>query len=194
MMDSVFTPVRIDEFPNTLKISSSSQEWCGNTYQQLNLNGNQFDVTGFSYFETEGDRKFYLDKGFLEDEIWTRIRLAPYSLPVGKIKIIPGAMVARLMHRQLGVESAVASLEPDHDNNALMKYKIQYPAIDRTLQIKFQANYPYEIVSWEETYKSGFGNGAKVLTTKAHKNKLITSDYWRKHNPLDRKLRKELGL
>ncbi|MGB3364388.1 MAG: hypothetical protein WBB48_06385, partial [Thermodesulfobacteriota bacterium] len=37
MMDSVFTPVYIGEHPNTLKITSSSQEWCGNTFTQLNL-------------------------------------------------------------------------------------------------------------------------------------------------------------
>ncbi len=34
MMDSVFTPVRKDDYPNTLKISSSTQEWCGHTYKQ----------------------------------------------------------------------------------------------------------------------------------------------------------------
>jgi len=194
MMDSVFTPIYIGEYPNTLKITSSSQEWCGNTFTQLNLDDNGYEVRSFSYFESEGDDKFSLQKEILEDELWARIRLAPDSLPVGRIKIIPATMASRLTHKELEVEIAEASLEQNADDSNLMDYKLVYDDSGRSMEITFSKTFPYEILSWEETYKSGFGKNAKTLTTKATKNKVLITDYWNKNEPADRALRKELGL
>jgi len=194
MMDSVFTPIYIGEYPNTLKITSSSQEWCGNTFTQLNLDDNGYEVRSFSYFESEGDDKFSLQKEILEDELWARIRLAPDSLPVGRIKIIPATMASRLTHKELKVEIAEASLEQNADDSNLMDYKLVYDDSGRSMEITFSKTFPYEILSWEETYKSGFGKNAKTLTTKATKNKVLITDYWNKNEPADRALRKELGL
>lgn len=194
MMSSVFTPVDIDEYPDTLKISSSSQEWCGNTYTQLNLVDDAYSVKSFSYFESEGDREFSLENEFLEDEIWTRIRLSPKSLPVGEIKMIPGAMASRLTHRVLKLETAEASLEESPDRTALMVYKLNYPATGRSLEITFDKAFPYGIESWEESYTSGFGADAKRLTTKAVKKKILITDYWNKNRPADVLYREELGI
>ncbi|MEQ9618280.1 MAG: hypothetical protein RIG61_03790 [Deltaproteobacteria bacterium] len=146
MMNSVFTPVDIEEYPDTLKISSSSQEWCGSTCTQLNLVDDEYNVKSFSYFESEGDREFSPEDEFLEDEVWTRIRLAPRSLPAGKIKIIPGAMASRLTHRALKVETARASLEENPADTASMVYKLNYPDSGRSLEITFEKAFPYEIM------------------------------------------------
>jgi len=194
MMDSVFTPVYVDEYPNSLKVSSSSQEWCGNTFMQLNLGDSGYEVSTYSYFESEGDRKFSLQKEILEDELWARIRLDPESLPQGRIKIIPAAMASRLTHTELKVEIAEAALTQNADDSNLMDYKLAYDDSGRSMIITFSKTFPYEIVAWEETYKSGFGNNPKTLTTRATKNKTLITDYWNKHNPADRVLRKELGL
>ncbi len=194
MMDSVFTPVYTNEFPNTLKLTSSSQEWCGNTFTQLNLDNNGYDVSSFSYFESEGDQKFSLQKEILEDELWARIRLAPDTLPQGNVKIIPAAMASRLTHRELKVEIAEATLEPNANDSSLMDYTLVYDDSGRTLKITFGQLFPYHIISWEETYKSGFGPSAKVLTTKATRDKVLISDYWNKNENIDRKLREKLGL
>jgi len=194
MMDSVFTPVYINEYPNTLKVSSSSQEWCGNTFTQLNLDNNRYNVQSFSYFESEGDSNFNLQQEILEDELWARIRLAPDNLPVGRIKIIPATMASRLTHKELKVEIAEATLEQNADDSNLMDYKLVYDDSGRAMEITFSKTFPYEILSWEETYKSGFGNNAKTLTTKATKNKVLIGDYWNKNKTVDRKLRKKLGL
>jgi len=194
MMDSVFTPVYIDKYPNTLKITSSSQEWCGNTFTQLNLDSNAYEVRSFSYFESEGDRKFNLQKEFLEDELWARIRLAPKSLPQGRIKIIPAAMASRLTHKELEVEIAEASLEQNSDDTNLMNYKLVYDDSGRTMEITFSKAFPYEIMSWEESYISGFGKNSKTLTTKATRNKVLISDYWNHNKTVDRVLREKLGL
>jgi hypothetical protein len=195
MMDSVFTPLDINEYPNTLKLSSSSQEWCGNTFIQVNLRDGGFKVESFSYFESEGDTTFDLEDAFLEDELWTRIRIDPDSLPVGKIKIIPAAMASRLTHKELAVETAEASLGRNTDDpSSLMDYRIKYPASGRSVLITFKREFPYGIVSWEETYKSGFGENARELTTKATIDKTLITDYWNKNKPLDRVLREELGI
>jgi len=194
MMDSVFTPVYMDEYPNTLKVTSSSQEWCGNIFTQLNLDSNGYEVRSFSYFESEGDRTFSLQKEVLEDELWTRIRLEPESLPVGRIKIIPAAMASRLTHKELEVEIAEASLGQNPDDSNLMNYKLVYDDSGRTMKITFSKTFPYEIISWEETYLSGFGANAKTLTTRATRNKVLISDYWNQNKPLDRVLREKLGL
>ncbi len=194
MMDSVFTPVNTSDFPNTLKLTSSSQEWCGQTFKQLNLDKNGYDVSSYSYFESEGDQKFSLQKEILEDELWARIRLAPDSLPQGSVKIIPAAMTSRLTHRELKVEIAEAALEPNPDDSSLMDYTLVYDDSGRTIKIVFGKLFPHHIISWEETYKSGFGPGAKVLTTKATRDKVLISDYWNKNKNIDRDLREKLGL
>lgn len=194
MMDSVFTPVYLNEYPNTLKLTSSSQEWCGNTFTQLNLDDNSYDVRSFSYFESESDQKYGLQKEILEDELWARIRLAPESLPQGRIKIIPAAMASRLTHNELKVEIAEATLVENPDDSSLMDYTLIYDDSGRTMKITFGKLFPYEILSWEETYKSGFGSGAKTLTTKAVKNKVLISEYWNQNKNIDRGLREKLGL
>lgn len=194
MMDSVFTPVNVRDYPNSLKLSSSSQEWCGNTFTQLNLDDNAYRVRSFSYFESEGDQKFSLQKEILEDELWARIRLAPQSLPLGSIKIIPAAMASRLTHNELKVEIADAKLEPNHDDSSLMDYTLVYNDSGREMKITFGKIFPHHIISWEETYKSGFGPGAKTLTTKALRDKTLVSDYWNQNKNINRDLRKKLGL
>ncbi len=194
MMDSVFTPIYFGDHPNTLKVTSSSQEWCGNTFTQLNLDDNGYEVRSFSYFESEGDTKFNLQQEILEDGLWARIRLDPESLPVGRIKIIPATMASRLTHKELKVEIAEASLVENSKDSNLMDYKLVYDDSGRAMNITFSKKFPYEILSWEETYKSGFGNNAKTLTTKATKNKMLITDYWNKNKTVDHELRKKLGL
>lgn len=194
IMDSVFTPVDLEKNPHTVKLSSSVQEWCGNVYTQFNLGNDVYNVESFSYFESEGDRKFELDKKFLEDEIWNRIRINPSSLPTGKFKLIPGALFSRLSHRPLEVETVSATLSEVLEKKDTMRYKVIYPETGRELSIDFSASFPYEIESWEDKYKSGFGPDAKVLTTSAVKKERMLLDYWNKHDLEDVHFRKKLGI
>ena len=59
MMLSAFTPIRKDQLHNTLKVTMSSQEWCGQVYAQANLKNKGYTITGHSYFEKEGDQNLY---------------------------------------------------------------------------------------------------------------------------------------
>lgn len=108
IMESIFTPVNLNDYPNSLKLTSSMHEWCGHIFTQLNLGNNSYGVNQYSYFESDGDKSFTLPKIFLEDELWTRIRISPQSLPTGKI--IPSLLISRLKHKELKEVNAFAKL------------------------------------------------------------------------------------
>ncbi len=192
MMTSVFTPVDLANYSHSLKATTSSQEWCGQTYTQVNLQGEEYRVRQYSYFEKEGDEDYAVPAALLEDEIWTHIRLAPKLLPTGTVKLLPGTMTARLRHTKHQLVNAVAKIEEiaaDEDGNARMRYTLTYED-DRTLAIDFHRDFPHMITGWTETYND-FGN---VLTTKAELTNSIMTDYWKKHSNADSVWRDKLGL
>lgn len=184
IMQSTFYPVNNEQ--HAVKVSSSMQEWCGHVYTQLN-NRSQFEIMSHSYFEGEADQDIKLDKAILENELWTQLRMDPQSLPTGDLEIIPSLEFIRLKHVSLKAYKASAELK---DGN----YTITYPDLKRTLSINFNKAFPFEILGWEESFKSGYGSNAKILTTKATKLKSIQSAYWGKNANADEGLRKTLGL
>jgi hypothetical protein len=186
MMSSIFTPVNTKLFPNSLKVTTSAQEWCGHTFTQLNLRNKEYSIEGKSYFEAEAQEDFKLPQHWLEDELWNRIRINPKTLPIGEVSMIPSTQIARFRHKKLAVELAQASL--DSVDVLTQKYVVTYP--DRKLSINFDRKFPYGINGWEETYK----NGDKELTTKATKKKTLITDYWTKNKPEFEMLRDSLGL
>ncbi|MGB5418410.1 septum formation inhibitor Maf, partial [Algibacter sp.] len=184
IMQSTFYPVVNTN--HALKVSLSMQEWCGHVYTQLN-NRRQFEITSHSYFDGEADKNFKLEQAILENELWTKLRIDPKSLPTGNLNIIPSLEYSRLRHIELKPYSAAATLTGN-------TYAINYPELNRTLSITYNPEFPFDILSWEETFKSGFGSQAKVLTTKATKLKTIKSPYWQKKSIHDEKLRQTLKL
>jgi hypothetical protein len=189
LMTSVFTPVDYQK-SRTLKVTSSSQEWCGHTFTQMNLRDKGYDVLVRSYFQDEADQNFNISQAWLEDELWSRIRIAPETLPTGDVEIVPGLQFVRLWHKNAKPVKASAKITQE---GKLKLYTINYPEIKRELKIQFQNDFPYEIVYWEETQPGGFG-GSAPLTTKATKTKSILLDYWNRHGNEDAHYRKELGL
>jgi len=188
IMQSTFYPIHDNS--HAIKVSSSMQEWCGHVYAQLN-NREQFEVLSHSYFQGEADQEFLLPKAHLENEIWTKIRINPDKLPLGTIKMIPSFEYSRLKHKEMKAYTAEASLVKEGN---IQTYTINYPALKRTLKIDFTLKFPYEIEGWSETFTSGFGAGAKTLTTKATKLRRIKSAYWNKNSNKDEVLRDSLGL
>ncbi len=191
MITSSFTPVNYSN-AHTLKTTTSSQEWCGHTYTQINNKNGKYIVTAFSYFEDEGDQNFEIKEQWLEDEIWSKIRLNPELLPTGKIEMIPSSFYVRLMHKELKVYQA--EITKTVLNDSITAYKIYYEELDRELTINYKNSFPYTIENWEETYVSGWGDKAQKLTTKATKLKRIKSAYWTKNKVENIDLRKELEL
>ena len=193
MMSSVFAPVDLAQYPHPLKLTVSSQEWCGQTFLQLNNQAQTYEVDSRSYFEREGDQQLSLAKTWLEDELWTRMRMNPNALPVGNLSVIPSAFYTRLRHTEFGPMEAIATLTEDTTNPQLKTYTLKYPGQSRTLSIHFESTFPYAIQGWEETYPSGFGS-PQMLTTKATAINRIMNDYWAHNRNVDLPLRRELGL
>lgn len=188
MMMSTFTPVAADEYPSPFKVTTSSQEWCGHTFMQINEQKNSFKVRGFSYFESEGDIDQTFEKVLLEDELWSRIRLNSNDLPEGAMDILPSTFYLRLKHKSVQPQKATLSLisveSSRFEEEPHQKYTIEYE--DRSIIIYFEEGFPNEILGWEEIYDG--------LTTTASRIKTIKSPYWQKNHKADSVLRKELGL
>jgi hypothetical protein len=183
-MTSTFSPININK--KAIKISFSAQEWCGNTFVQLN-NRNDYEIQFYSYFESNADRKINLKKDILENELWSQLRISPKNLPVGKLQIIPSFEYLSLNHKKFKTYEAFVTLE---EKEKFINYTINYPKLKRTLSIKTKKEFPYTIESWEETISSR----GKTLTTKAKKIKTIQSAYWSKNGVADVEERKELEL
>jgi len=58
-MTSTFNP--ISSKGHAVKLISSTQEWCGQVFAQLN-NKKKFEIDSYSYFESEGDKSISLEK------------------------------------------------------------------------------------------------------------------------------------
>jgi hypothetical protein len=198
MMLSVFTPVSKEGKEKTLKADCSSQEWCGQTFSQLQLQGNKYNWQLHSYFEKESGQDKNIDAVLLEDELWNRIRINPSALPKGKVSILPGLLWQRLSHVELKAEEAVLTISKADSffikDSGVQMYTIHYPLAQRTLQIYFQSTFPYEIAGWQETYPDGFGSSKKMLTTKAVLKKKVWLDYWKRNALADSSYRDTLQL
>jgi hypothetical protein len=190
MMQSVFSPLAVPQ-QHALKVATSSQEWCGQTFTQLNALNGGYDVQLRSYFESEGDQNYTLNEQLLEDEIWNWIRLNPSALPLGKQKMVRGTFSARLRHLPLRAEEVEIELTKADGE---VSYQLLYPKDKRTLIIRFEEAFPHRILGWKETYVSGWGKSAQQLTTTATLNKRMKIDYWTRNKVSDAYLRDSLGL
>jgi hypothetical protein len=186
MMQSVFTPVERKQNPHTLKVTCSSQDWCGHSFQQINLNDNNKDYTyrQFSYFESEGDEKYSIKVDMLEDEIWTALRINPSSIPSGELNLLPGNFYSRLSHEKQEPKRARIRFEK---NESLSTCIIEYLHLDRTLQINFETAFPHHILSWKEI------KGQQVMVD-ARLKSTINSPYWMRNGQQYLPLRDSLEL
>lgn len=188
MMTSTFFP--FENSLHSLKVSSSSQEWCGHTYMELENKG-KFEVDIKSYFENETGKQT-IEKNLLEDDLWSKVRLDPAHLPEGTAMLIPSFFHLRLGHEK--TEALECTLTKGKVNNEISTYSIKYREVDRTISIKYQTSFPHKILGWEETSYSGFGPDRKKLTTTAELQKSIKSKYWTKNSLNDAALRADLEL
>ena len=198
LLTSVFLPLDAGRDPHPLKVTTSVQEWCGHVFTQLNLRKSSFAVSTKSYFEADGDQETTLPLALLEDEIWTRLRLNPASLPLGRLQIVPGTAFCRLQHLPLQAQPATgtagtAPASPRFGSASPTTYTLAYAA--RTLVIYYEPTFPHRILGWDETYLDKPGAKTPVLlTTRATRKRTILLDYWRTHNNADVAWRDSLGL
>ena len=197
LFNSVFTPIDRNKFPKSLKVSASSQEWCGTIYTQFNLNLNsEYKVEHRSYFEKEGDRTTRIKSSYLEDEVFTVLRMNPLLLPLGTVQLIPPANYLQLKHLQIQSYKAFTSLIPynekEFSGSNLMQYKIVYPQLKRTIRIVFENKVPYKIMGWFEKFPSSFDGKLRTTSVILKTQKMLP--YWKQNSLKDKQLREELGL
>jgi len=187
LMTSVFSPVGGAALSRPEKLTHSVQEWCGQTFLQLNLEeSDRYRYVSYSYFGSEGDREGILNSAIPEDGLWNQIRLEPDALPVGSVNLVPAATYLRFGHLEMAVYSAEASLSMMGDS--LHVYEVKYANIPRTVRIVFDASFPYVIRKWTEVDTE---SGRKTVA------ELMVSDrraYWRQNGVNERVERKKLNL
>lgn len=183
IMQSTFSPLTIDK--HAVKIKSSIQEWCGQTYMQLN-NRDKFEIVSHSYFEGEADQQINLEKTMLENEIWTKLRLNPVGIKAGEHSIIPDFSYIRLKHIETKAYKADVSQQK-------IAYKIittiAYKDLDRILNIYQNNTFPFSVLKWEEKQSENDKN-----FTTAVLQKQIKIDYWNKNSNTFAFLRDSLQL
>ncbi len=181
IMQSIFTP--ISGLP-TIKSTTSVQDWCGQVFMQANLEQDGYNLRSFSYFESEGDRDLHLPHAMLEDEIWTRIRINPFTISTGKVRIIPSVVFIQLRHKTAGVQNAEIQIEKGEHESVL---KLVYYDIPRSLTIRFETKFPYKILDWEEVNEGKIASKGELKATRK-------SAYWKEHDNIHAPLRDSLQL
>lgn len=166
-----------------LKSSASIQEWCGQSYLQINQKEEKLNILSHSYFEGEADQIIEIDDTFSEDAIWNIIRLNPNNLPTGKFLTLPSLELLRLNH--IPIETQVAEGELT-DNS----YSYEIKSIGRKLTIFFSSEFPYTVEGWEEKYE---GKGEKYHS-KAKRIHTERRAYWQENKALNTVLRKPFKL
>ncbi|SHI30762.1 hypothetical protein SAMN04488096_10135 [Mesonia phycicola] len=184
IVTSTFTPVDTQNHPLTLKSTTSIQEWCGQTFTQLNLDQKKYNFQQFTYFESTGDEKKQFDAALLEEDLMTRIRINNGQLPLGEIDLIPSTLYSRSSHKNLQPEKAKISKT---ENKKSITYKIEYSTLNRTITIESEKNFPFKILGWIED------NGSDLITTARLKSS-INEPYWKQKSVKDEAKRKELML
>ena len=198
LMTSVFTPIFQNKVTAPLKTTTSSQEWCGHSWLQLNRREEGYVFHSASYFEQEGDRKGKLGELMLEDALWGQIRLNPALIPEGKQQVLPGTQYLRFAHKEIKAYEAIISRGEyqgtEIPGEQLWVLKVEYPELNRSLEIVYEEAFPYAIMGWKERRLSGFGAAAREMETTAIRKAVMKSPYWEKNKKEDAPLREELKL
>ncbi|MBR9921006.1 MAG: septum formation inhibitor Maf [Bacteroidetes bacterium] len=184
MMSSVFTPINFRQDPHSLKTTCSVQDWCGQTFTQLNREKKNYRFRQYSYFESEGDVDKSIRPEMLEDEIWNRLRIDPNSIPEGEVLLFPGNFFLRLSHEDTKPRAARIQFEASEATGECI---IEYLHLDRTLRIHFQSSFPHRILSWTVVQGKQQMVNATLLES-------LKSPYWNKHDNKHAFLRDSLKL
>ena len=186
MMTSVF--VRADGSA-TEKVTHTSQDWCGQSFMQINKKGAKYTVELRSYFESEGDQDVSISADLVEDAILPLLRIDPDRIPDGKVSLLPALHFLRLRHQPLSAVPAVISRDQE---GSIAHISIKYPSLEREVKISYDAAPPYTIIALQENYPSAFDG--QVRTSKADQPRRYMGAYWAENSVQDTLHRKELRI
>lgn len=193
IMTSVFTN---SDGSGTEKITMSSQDWCGQSFVQLNKKGRKYNIQMRSYFESEGDQNVTISADLLEDELMNLIRIDPTTIPTGEVSVLPSLMSLRMKHKSHKSQKSFVTID-DYKKDLftgkqLKVLTLDYKNIQRKLEIVFEASAPHEIIGWKESTPSVFDN--KNRSTIASRLTTVQEPYWKMNQKKDEKRRESIGL
>jgi hypothetical protein len=183
IMQSAFLP--LENQSNIIKLTSSIQEWCGQSYAQLN-NKSDFKIQTHSYFEGEADSEIELTETLTENELWIRLRIDPKSIDTGEVNILPDFSYLQLQHQDFNTYKAMLSqTEGDYIETIL-----NYQNLGRILKVYQEKVFPFSIEKWEEIEIKN----KDTLVSKAKKMSTLKTKYWEQNSNKYLHLRDSLSL
>lgn len=195
VMQSVFTPIDARKMPYTLKATFSSQDWCGQAFSQINLRERTLHYQVRSYFENPGDAEQTIDATYFEDDIWTRLRLEPQTVPLGEVEIIPSQEHLRLKHKHFKPLKARGTLSLLITDSKTGKeyyiYTLDYKDAGRKVTWKCESSFPFKLIEWKEEVTTEAG---ETETTAARLTRTLKNSYWNLNRNTDSGLRDSLGI
>lgn len=164
VMTSVFAAVeKRKNIPlfGTMKVSLTSQEWCGNVFELLKRQNKLFKGQLFSYFEEEGETNYTIEnKGRVEAEenLWVIIReLRGSVLKIGEsinLHIIPSAWSRRKTHNPAKAEEGILiKVKSGKIETAIGSFRavlFMWKFDGKQTEVWIESSYPHRILSWKE--------------------------------------------
>jgi hypothetical protein len=183
-----------------LKVSFSSQEWCGHVYHQLITNDTSIKSQAHSYFEDEGDEATTLrrpQEGVLADSLfhWARGFAEPVIAPGQSLErpLLNPLAHMRLAHKPavfskatLSVAQDVVSLSAAGQQWTVREKRVSSTA-GHTYRFWVETSAPFRIVQWEFDGAEGVAEKAVLVGVKR-------LPYWQQNGPEFVKALKDLGL
>ena len=200
LLTSVFVPVNTYSIGKStfsggspLKISFSSQEWCGLTTHQLNRTERGMNSRQLSYFESEGD-KFEQwksdDRTLYADNLFIAVREVLSSLPEGTYPYYQTLEYGRLFHRSFSEQTAVVVKKDSTIRHANKIVSVTHWTITAGKQVwNFDVEKEYSRRILEYQFRDG-----NVIIEKGTMIKSKRLPYWQLNKNGNEKYLKELGL
>jgi hypothetical protein len=184
IMQSTFLPMEKNQA--AVKIASSIQEWCGQSYMQLEQRKQQ-EIQINSYFKQVGNYKTKLQNYPTENALWTQLRLFPLEVNLEVDKMIPSFEYLRL--NNIEVDAYQVKISQVKEKGQLTTH-LNYPTLKRRVEITQDIGEPYGIIGWKEIIKKDDSS----YVTSAKKIEQIQIDYWNKNSNQFSYLRDSLKL
>ncbi|MEM8609363.1 MAG: septum formation inhibitor Maf [Myxococcota bacterium] len=189
LMTSSFTPASRPGAA-AYKVTNTVQEWCGQTFTQVNRRADGLHWSSYSYKQDEGDRNFVLPDHRFEDGLWSQIRIDPSAIEQGEQELVPALDYLVMRHKALRPYPAIVTRTQNATTELLEQpassLMIEYPPLARTLTIYYEPEFPFAILAWDET--------VGPQRTTAVRTHAIVDDYWNHSSADDSAYRDALGM
>lgn len=175
------------------RVTHSTQEWCGQVFQRMDLREDGWHYLLHSYFESEGDRAEVLPaQGTeVEDNLWVKIRELdqPWMQPGASttITLVPAAWESRKSHRPVQAQTAILSKAPVADYTCTLgtfaAHRWSWRLDEREVSVWVERDGAHRVLGWEDSR----GGRASLIRSER-------LPYWQMHGNADSGARAGFGL